>query len=670
MRSVPRRGEGVLGPLALLAICGAAAVAQDGSTVSSHAVATRPTAKTSLEDIELLDLEVPTVVTAARHEQKITSVPYAMSVITADDIRQAGARSIPDALRLAPGVDVAQLTYGNWAVSPRGFQGLYTNKTLVLMDGRPIYDPLYAGTAWGNWPFQLEDVARIEVIRGPGGVTWGANAVNGVINIITKDPKDQQGLTVTGGGGSRGTNREHAGYGFNDGKLRLRASGEYEGSDGFTVDRPGILGPLDDHYKAGRAGVHAIYEASPKDTLTLSIGSALIDGNYPVPRLLILDGHRDSAQTNYVLARWNHRIEKDNAIDLSFYFNDSYDAARVAWSEYRYQQLGLQMAHTFKPADDHTFSWGIDTRWDLVNASLADPFLLSRDYVRSGAIGLYAQDDWRFAPRWALNLGGRIDYDFYGGFQPSARAALAYELSDASLVYAAVSRAFQMAPCGRRFIDFPLLGPAFRATEPQDVGAEQLVAYELGYRGRFSNRLEVNANVFWHDYREVATAGFRPGPPGLFQSRGDNNYQTGLYGIELDARYAVTKSLTLLGNYTFEHLDSPGPIVHSDRMSPPRHKFMLGTRYSPLDDLHLSANLYYVDKAQGGTASNPIAKPWYPSYFRLDLRAEYEFWKKQAAVAVGVSNLLDPVHPESGSTAMDSGEVPRMIYAELRVTLK
>jgi len=157
----------------------------------------------SLEDIDLLDLEVATVVTASRRKQKITTVPHAMSVITAEDIRRSGARSIPDALRLVPGVDVADLTYGNAAVSPRGFHGLVARNLLVLVDGRQLFDSLFGGTLWGSWPFQLEDIERIEVIRGPAGVTWGANAVNGVVNIITRQGNVNSAF-VEGGIGSYG----------------------------------------------------------------------------------------------------------------------------------------------------------------------------------------------------------------------------------------------------------------------------------------------------------------------------------------------------------------------------------------------------------------------------------------------------------------------------------
>ncbi len=163
------------------------------------------------EDIDLLDLEVPIVVTAARREQKLTTVPYAMSVVTAKDIRRVGARTVPDALRLVVGVDIADLASGASAVSPRGVLGFVGRQTLVLVDGRQIFDSHFGGTLWTMWPFQMEDIARIEVIRGPGGVTWGANAYNGVINIITKDPADQLGRTMTAGGGSRGSFFQHIG---------------------------------------------------------------------------------------------------------------------------------------------------------------------------------------------------------------------------------------------------------------------------------------------------------------------------------------------------------------------------------------------------------------------------------------------------------------------------
>ncbi|MCK4342478.1 MAG: TonB-dependent receptor [Phycisphaerae bacterium] len=624
-----------------------------------------------LEDIELLELEVPVVVTAARREQKITDVPYAISVITQEDIRRAGARSVPEALRLVPGMDVAALHFGTNAVSPRGFHAMLANKTLVLVDGRQIFDCVFGGTVWAAWPFLLEDIERIEVIRGPGGVTWGANAVNGVINIITKDPKDQVGLTFIGGGGSRGWNKEYLGYAFSDEKLRFRISGQYEGSDGFL--RGGSLfGKLEDDFKLGSMAIHGIYEATQRDTLLFSAASSVLDGGYtPNP---LLDPRRSNCggQTNYALGKWTHRVAADNTFELTAYVNDFHASFGLDSLDYRYQQFALQFSHTFKPSKTHTLSWGIDSRLDLIDGTNGDPPAMRTPYVTSGAIGVYLQDEWRFAERWQLNLGGRIDYDAYGGFEPSARAALSYRLNDNTAFYGAVSRAFQMSPAAGRHGDMELFGGLGWLHSPLDLDSQTLIAYELGYRGRYFDRLEVNLNLFWNEYADVITFSPRLGPPRLLRIEYDNNGSATVYGAELDAKYAATKQLTLLGNYTYQQLewDSSAPFHETDTIGPPKHKFMLGARYSPTEDLHLSSHLYWVDAIRAPNPDFPLVSRGIDAYFRLDLLAACEFWDDRASISVGVRNLLDSHHYEGTSLFVNDAEVPRMIFAELRVTLK
>ncbi len=659
--------------LTLLGVGRTRATAQDEPADRNDKSVAATTLQDDLEeDIELLELEVPVVVTASRHEEKITRVPQAISVITAEEIRRSGARSIPDALRLVSGVDVADLSMGNAAVSTRGFHGFLSRQLLVLVDGRQIFDSHFGGTLWGSWPFQLEDIERIEVIRGPGGVTWGANAVNGVVNIITKDPADQLGLTITLGGGSRGTQKEHIGYAFKEGKLRMRVSGEFEGGDGFK-NGGSMLRGLEDDYKGGRMALHGIYEASENDTLTFSAGSAVIDGGFPPTPLAGVGLRRNSeAQANYVLGRWSHRIAEDNYFELTGYVNDFQASPGETSIDYRYQQLALQFGHTFKPAEAHTLSWGIDTRVDLLDASNSSPGMLADDFVSSEIIGVYVQDEWRLAPRWKLNLGGRLDYESFTGFQPSARAALSYDLSDDALVYGAVSRAFQMPPAGLRFLDLPLLNGIARAQADRDARVESLVAYELGFRGRYFKRLDVSANAFWHEYDDLTTLHPGLGPPGLLKFQFDNRAEASLYGLELDARYALTERLTLLANYTYEELRwrSSDTLHDKDLISPPKHKSMLGVRYSPTDDLHLSSNLFFVDAVEGPNPAFSFVSRRIDPYLRLDLRAEYEFWKDQASVSIGVRNLLDSSHPEGTTLFLNDAEVPRMVFAEFRLSLQ
>lgn len=349
---------------------------------------------------ELMDVQV--VVTASRRQQKISTVPYALSVITADDIRVNGARSIPDALRLIPGVDVADLSFGNAAVSPRGFHGFLSNQVLVLVDGRQIFDSLFGGTAWGAWPFQLEDIARIEVIRGPGGLTWGANAVNGVINIITKDPGDQLGLTLSLRGGSRGTFKQHIGYGVRDGKLRMRISAEYEASDGFR-DGGSFLRGLEDDYKGGRFSLHAVYEEDQDTTFILSAGSAVVDGGFPPTPLAGFGMRRNSgSQASYLMATWERRIADGNTLQLRGYINDFQSSPGLSQIDYRYQQIGLQLSHTFQPNTERTRTWGIDSRIDLLDAGNSSPSLLTKDFVSTGIH--WPVCSRRVAPRPALDV--------------------------------------------------------------------------------------------------------------------------------------------------------------------------------------------------------------------------------------------------------------------------
>lgn len=658
-------------------LCCPTAVAQPGTQPGSYQTDERDGLREQDDDLTELSLEdlmeVQVVVTASRHEQKITAVPYAMSVITADDIRAAGARSVPDALRLVPGMDVADLSFGNAAVSARGFHGLLSNQVLVLVDGRQIFDSLFGGTLWGVWPFQMEDIDRIEVIRGPGGVTWGANAANGVINIITKDPADQFGLTSVSTGGSRGSFKQHLGYGVQEGKLRLRVSGEYQASDGFR-EGGSILGNLDDDYKAGRFSLHAVYDRDDDDTFMVSAGSAVVDGGFPRTPLGGF-GVRSNAshRASFLLMNWEHRTDDQEHFNLKAFVNEFSGSPGLPQIDYRYQQFGLLFSHSSKPDESRTRTWGIDTRLDLLDAGNSDPYLLSKSFVSTAIIGLYAQEEWRFAPRWTLNLGGRIDYEFYGGFQPSARASLSYDLSDDSMLYAAVSRAFHMPTAAGRFIDFPLVNGLARVTSNRDLDPTTLIAYELGYRGRPLDRLNASLNLFWHQYDEVTTLSPRLGPPGLLRNHLNNRSgNVSLYGIEAEAKYKVSDKFTLLGNYTYQQLnwDVSKPFTDRDYITPPKHKFMLGARYSVNDDLRLSSHLYYVDAVQAPNPSNPFSPRHIDPYFRLDLRAEYEFWNDRASVAVGVRNLLDSGHYEGGTLFLNDAEVPRTVFAELRFQIK
>ncbi len=693
-----RRGSGVFGGrggallvgLSVALLCAPSAAATD-NPASQSAPTSQPTSQPAdpattqpaeaaadamaeeiygFDDIELLELDVPVVVTATRRPQRIDVVPYAMSVITAEDIRRSGARSVPEALRLVPGMDVAELVFSQSAVAPRGAHALTANKILVLVDGRQIFDAYFGGTLWSSWPFLLDDIERIEVIRGPGGVTWGANAADGVINIITKDPADQQGVRYRALGGSYGWWKNYVSAGVKEDRLRVRISGEYEASEGFR--RGGALfGQLHDDQKLGRVSVHGIYDHDEDNRFTFSLGNTLLDGGFAsTPLATTLEGRRSAgSQGSFLLGKWSHRIEDDNTLDITAYLNDFQASTGAHAIDYRYQQLALQLTHTFKPHADHTLTWGIDTRLDRVDATGCAPYGLREPYVHSGIIGLYAQDTWRLAPRWTLNLGGRVDYDFYGGFEPSARAALSYELTENAAIYGAVSRSFAMPSASSRMLKTPLLSGLFHTTADPDINAQKVMAYEIGHHGRVFEKIRYNVAVYWHRYTDVASLPISLGPPGLVQAKYQSIGGASTYGIECEATYDVTDRLQLLGHYTYQELlwNNSSGYQFGDQISPPAHKGMVGVRFSPTDDLHLDSHLYYVDDVRSPHVIIPWQTEKIPSYLRLDLRAEWQFWDDKAALSVGVKNLLDNHHPEGTSLFMDSAEVPRMLFAEFEV---
>ena len=626
----------------------------------------------ALGDIDLLALKVPVVVTASRHKQRITDVPYAISVVSAEEIRLSGARSIADALRLAPGVDVAELAYGLQAASPRGFHGLLSNQTLVLVDGRQIFDAMFGGTLWGSWPVPLEDIERIEVIRGPGGVTWGANAANGVINVITKDPSEQVGFVGVTRGGSRGTAYQYLSYAGVDKNLRYRLSMRYEQSDGYSRWDGGWGTPEDD-YRGASLNACVVYEPSEARVLTFSAASGAVDGGVPAQTLGRFSGATNpGSEASHIMMHWSEQLAEDSQLDMTAYVNDFRFSSGVPMIDYRYQQVAMHVGHTFAPARAHSLTWGIDTRLDFVDTHQADPYMLTRPRVRSGMVGVYLQDRWALAPHWWLDMAGRVDYDRYGGIEPSARLALSHELSDDVLVYGAVSRAFQRIPGALQFVRIPYLGGLVNITSTDNDTPQKVIAYELGSRARLSDRAQVSAVLFWHEYDDLTTLSMELGPPGLLRIHNESRAKASTYGLEIDAECELSERVSLHANYTFERMDwrSHVDFRDEDYMTMPEHKCMIGAVCSPTDDWHLSAHAYYVGEVLAPDYVNPIAVYNIDDYVRVDVRSEHEFKDDSVALAIGVRNLLDAHHYEGMTSFADATQVPRIVYAELRVHLR
>jgi len=318
-------------------------------------------------------------------------------------------------------------------------------------------------------------------------------------------------------------------------------------------------------------------------------------------------------------------------------------------------------------------TWAIDSGCDYADSSFSDPGFMTKEYVGTGTIGSYIQDEWKFAPKWSLELGGRMDYEFYGGFQPSARGSLSYKLTEDSMVYGAISRSFLMPPAPGRFVDVSLMNGGSRMVVDRGLDATGMLGYEIGYRKKFFKKLDTSYALYWHEYSDVFgtnTMMHMPPKPNLMAVR--NIGEASMYGFESEAKYPITRKLTLVGNYTYQALDwrtsVPKFTSAMDLNTPPKHKFMVGPRYKVTDRLTLSGQVYFVDDVKGPLPIFPLFQKHIPAYFRVDLRAEYELIKKRAWLAVGVQNLTDPAHFEATSGFETEAQVPRMVYGELRMT--
>ncbi len=302
----------------------------------------------TIAEEDLIFMEVPTVITAAKKEQRQPETAAATYVITKEDIRRSGATTIPELLRMAPGLDVAQIDANKWAISSRGFNGRFTNELLVLIDGRSVYTPLFSGVYWDVQDTLLEDVERIEIIRGPGGALWGANAVNGVINIITKSAKDTRGGLVTAGAGSQERGFGSLRYGVKAGEnVYFRTYAKYFNRDDFVDGH--------DQWDSQRGGFRMDWDASLRDTVT-ALGDVYEGGAGQVLKTTALSPPRSiqSADTidydgGNVLLRWHRRLSKESDFTLQAYFDNAERDDDVHFQ--RIDTYDFDFQHRFPVAD-------------------------------------------------------------------------------------------------------------------------------------------------------------------------------------------------------------------------------------------------------------------------------------------------------------------------------
>ncbi|MGE0448181.1 MAG: TonB-dependent receptor plug domain-containing protein [Vicinamibacterales bacterium] len=464
---------------------------------------------------ELLDVEVTTV---SRQPEPVTSVPPAVYVITAEDIRRSGSTSIPEALRLAPGIQVARIDGAKWSIGMRGFADRLSRAMLVLIDGRVVYNPLFAGTYWEVQDTMLEDIERIEVIRGPGGTLWGANAVNGIINIITKRPSDTQGFlgTVEAGVRGRGLAAVRFGGANADGTLQYRmyAKGfqrghQYQGPGGY-----------DDQSQMLQAGGRAEWALSDRRSFNLQgdvygtqLGQRQVSTTYTPPYAVTSDVTAPLSGGN-VLARYLAPGARSDIQIQAFYDHTNRDEQPIGE---RRQTVDVDFQQRLRGWPRHQLTWGAGYR--VTTGRIRAAGLSSMDPLRrtDNLFTAFAHDEIGIAAdRLRLSVGTKVEHNAYSGVEVQPSARISWTPAETQTVFAAVTRAVRVP--SRVEVDYTTTslvsasGPLFvRLLPNKDFRPEELIAYELGYRTRPVARAFVTVSGFYNQYDHLlGTEGLTP----------------------------------------------------------------------------------------------------------------------------------------------------------------
>jgi len=634
---------------------------------SAHSAEATHTAAdlTQLSLEELMNVQVTSV---SKTPQTLSKVPAAVFVLTAEDIKRSGATTIPDALRSIPGVQVAQIDANKWAVSIRGFNDRFANKLLVLIDGRSVYTPLFSGTIWNVQDTLLEDIDRIEVIRGPGGTIWGANAVNGVINIITKSAKDTHGGYVAGGYGSieDGFGEFRVGHHYED--FHFRGYGKYFNRDNSSPDG-------EDDWRLGRGGFRADWDLDTANQLTFQGDLYEGDAGTTVTRFFLtppfdrLENVTDDLKGGNLLLRYSHELSEESDIVAQVYYDHTY--FNVSFLSEDRDTFDVDVRYRF-PA---TLIWSQEviatggyrtTSDDIINS-----FEISLDPTKKtdDTFTWSVQDEIRLVPDVLhVTVGSKFEHNDYTGFEYQPRASVAVYPDKKNTIWGAITRAvrtpsrveqtgtFRIPVFDSGFFGLPVI---VTTTGDEDFDSEKLLSYEAGAKSQVLDTVSVDVSGFYseyHNYRtsEIGSTVFT-GASFITSVNLDNRMEAETYGGEVSANWLVTDQWRLRAGYSYLHINMhPEPTSDDEEEiedQSPEHQASLHSSHNLPWNLFFDAEVRYVGE---------LADFGVKDYVVADLRLAwkpYENWE----ISVAGLNLFDARHFEFNPSTLDEIGHPRRV---------
>lgn len=610
--------------------------------------------------------------------EAVSDTAAAVSVVTQDDIKRSGAMNIPEALRLVPGMEVAQLDASQWAVSARGFNDTFANKLLVMQDGRSIYTPLFSGVFWDVQGTMMEDIDHIEVVRGPGATLWGANAMNGVINILTKSAADTQGFLFSGGGGNQERGFADARYGGAiSSNIFYRVYGTYENHDANELPNGA---DANNSWQIGRGGFRI--DANPDGPDAFTVQGDGYAGNIdqvfgvlgPPPTYRTTNDALMRVSGANALGRWTHTISDTANIKLQAYYDYTDRQVPDVFGE-RLHTLDIDFKNEFALGNRNQIVWGMGYRLtsDHERNSPSVSFMPADDTLN--LYSAFVQDEIAIIDKkLSLTLGSKLEHNDYSGFEVEPGARLLWTPVVHQTFWGSVSRAVrtpsraeesimitQSREVEGKFAPVTLFGS-------RGFDSEDLIAYELGYRTQPCDKLSIDLAAYYNDYDNLRSQQQSPSNPLQFFLA--NRLHGRDYGFEASATWRVLDwwrlqpAYTLLKMNLYTQGDGNSPAdemsVNQIEGTNPQNQFSIRSSMDLPHDVTFDVALRYVDNL-----------PYYQieSYFELDARLAWKITKNLEVSIVG-QNLLHDRHAEFGPSYINTQvgqvtDIPRSVYARL-----
>ncbi|MGZ3181745.1 MAG: TonB-dependent receptor plug domain-containing protein [Telluria sp.] len=592
-------------------------------------------AQPPLADFSLEQLSEIVVTSVSRQESRLADAPTSIFRITSAAIRRSGATTLPEALRLAPNLSVARADAHTWAITARGFASTLENKLLVLIDGRSVYSPLFSGVFWDMQDVMLEDIERIEVISGPGATIWGANAVNGVINIITKSARDTQGslASFTAGNDEHGAAARHGGQLGAAGWWRLYA--KYADADSLTSENgQGAR----NGWRRRQAGLRTDFDAAG---YAWTVSSDAYAGSFAQAR----NADLRTGGAN-VLARAMRKLGDGSDVRVQAYL-DHVERSQPGTAAQKLDTFDLEAQHDWRPNAAHTVAWGAGYRYahDHLTNGPGLQFLPAEAPLRW--VNVFVQDEVRLRPDLRLVAGTKAEQTNYTGWEWLPSLRLAWNVDSNRTLWAAATRSVR-AP-SRIDRDLYIVTPGQPANRPHYLveggplfESESARVLELGWRDQPSEGLTYSVTLFASAYDKLRTLEPQPGHGSTFRNMGEGSTS----GIEAWGRWQLTPRWRLSGGFTAQHLGTslkPGSLDTSGALglasNDPAHSWSLRSLWDVSE--HVTFDLFY-------RRVGSLPRPAVPGYGALDARLGWEL-RPGLEFSLTARDLLEGGHVEWGS---------------------